>query len=138
MAHTPLPVQTALNTGTQLEPQAPFEGGPQARKPKSHWQQSLGPSVGVEVGEIVGDDVDVRVAVAVGVRVGVRVNVNVGVNVAVGVRVGVVVEVGVGVGVRVTQLPLLESQAALNTGTHCGWAQLSGFPGPQARNPKLH
>ena len=53
-----------------------------------------------------------RVGVSVGVRVGVRVGVKVF------VRVGV--DVGVCVGVLVTQRPLFESQAALNTGGQPG------------------
>jgi len=54
----------------------------------------------------------VRVVVDVGVRVGVRVGVKVFVCVGVGV--------GVSVGVLVTQRPLFESQAALNTGGQPG------------------
>lgn len=138
VVHRPLPVQTAPKTGTQPAPHWPPEGGPQARKPKSHWQQSLGPSVGVTVGDTVAVNVGLCVAVGEGVEVGVRVKVRVGVEVEVEVGVGVGVEDGVGVGVRVTQRPVVESHAALNTGAHCSSTQLPEAAGPQARKPKSH
>ncbi len=60
-----------------------------------------------------------------------RVNVLVRVGVFVGVAVGVKVRVGV----RVTQIPVPESQPALNTGAHPG-KQLPDTAGPHAG--KLH